>query len=440
MSDASSSRKFNRCIIDEKEIFMSWYEEVAYKIGYIEAHDLVKLSDSLGKVIDHQLAQKGLMRSTPMGLIRALKIDLVYLFTRHQCHINSSIFFDLAMDFVQSEYQLANSVGEDILANAIAKAQPNLQQLTASELNRIDQDFVTKLFTLCLMAKDDHTLRMEIGFGGNVIKLLRQALEFDDSNSQVKVFSSELLRQFVTVIDSLQEEMSTHPQIASLYKLKLVLNSNIYHQDDVLKLQQLDASLQALLAIGPKGIKKKVLAEIYSEKALAKHLSFNRMLRRIEQNGLVYEQIANRQPLVYLSHQGLKLIGPELATEFLKHANKELSGICQLPEIVQSEILKTVSYTETDYLRFLYKNGTKLSPRAVSVIAKQLLSGDYANKVVDVLLNLLHNKENLWMRAEICRLLSEVDKTAIVIKAMEGLALKDPSPKVRQIAREYLSV
>ena len=419
---------------------MSWYEDIAFKVKYIETNDQVKLADSLGKVLDHQLMQKGLMRSTPMGLIRALKVDLVYLFIKHRCHLNSSIFFDLAVDFLQTEYQLANSICEQILANAIVTAQPKAHTLNASELDRMDEDFTTKLFTLCLMAKDDHSLRMEVGFGDNVIKLLRQALEFDDSNSEIKVFSSDLLRQFVTVIETIQDEMTAHPQITSLYKLKLVLNSNIYHQEDTFKLQQLDASLKALLMIGPTGIKKKALKKLYAEQGLAKHLSFDRLLRRTDQSGLTYEQTVNRQTLIYPSYQALKLIASDLAVDFIKHSKKDLSGICKLPDIVQGEILKTVSFSETDTLRFLYKNGASLSPTAVSVIANQLLFGNYANKVVDVLLNLLHNKENLWMRAEICRLLSKVDKTAIVVKAMEGLAQKDPSPKVRQLAREYLSV
>lgn len=404
------------------------------KASYLDQQGLGPLLLKLQIRIHGFLMQEHDLRLFSPALARALTFDLTYLLIRHRAWHNAPILSELSIDFLCSEYQVPRHLGTQLIENSLDL----LHSYTPIELDwnaeKYEEEFLEHLFICSTLVGNDEALADDIGFGRNLIELLRTAVRLDqDANTaELFQFAPELAGKVYRIMTRIFEEQATCPWILDLYRLKNILQREPYTKKKTLNPEYLNRLFNLLLCCNWQGNDSKSIAA----SGIGEHLSSD--LGTLSRCGLVYEE-SRRRPLpnlIRLSAKGLELTRTAFSLAACASQHPALKG---LPAIYQTAVLERfLSNPSEDQLTWMKNQTPLLTPEALRLMIEILRQEQKDETLLEVFENLLHNQAHAWIRTEICEALPLADKPDVSRNLLQALAANDPSPMVRKAARTAL--
>lgn len=370
-------------------------------------------------------------RAVSPALVRSACFDLSYLLVRHRQWHHAELLPELAIDFLNSEYAIAGSISAQIVESAL----DILHSYTPRELDwsaeQYEEEFLEHLIICSLISADEDSLEIDLGFGRNVLNLLKSALALDDAGN-VFQFAPEVTQQLHKIMRRIFSELEESPANMDLYRLKNMLQRDASTNKNKLKKDYLVYLNQLLTACWPKGKTAKEL------EAIAEAELFSADLRLLQRNGLIYEEPGarkNQAALFRLSNKGYELTCMQFAFSRWSELGTELH-LSQLPSAYQSTVLQILAKESALQLQSLIeKEGQFLSPNALRFVIEHLKRSEDEKVLLDIFTNLLHNRAHAWIRVEICQALPLPSGEHLAGPMLDQLLNEDPSPMVRSAAR-----
>jgi hypothetical protein len=417
-----------------KEMTMDFVRSAQRKASYLDQQGLGPLLLKLQTRIHGFLMQEQDLRLVSPALARALTFDLTYLLMRHRAWHNAPILSELSIDFLCSEFQIPRQLGTQLVENSLDL----LHSYTPIELDwnaeKYEEEFLEHLFICSTLATNDEALADDIGFGRNLIELLRTAVRLDQDADTAGLFqfAPELAGKIYRIMNRIFTEQEACPWILDLYRLKNILQREPYTKKKTLTPEYLNRLFNILLCCNWQGNDAKTIAA----SGIGEHLSSD--LGTLSRCGLVYEE-SRRRPLpnlIRLSAKGLELTGAAFSMAACAVQHPELKG---LPAIYQAAVLERLLSNPSEGRMTWMKNQTPLlAPESLRLLIEILKQQQKDETLLEVFENLLHNHAHAWIRAEICEALPLADKPDVSQNLLRPLASQDPSPMVRQAARAAL--
>lgn len=381
------------------------------------------------------LLQESDPRMMSPALVRSAAFDLSYLLIRHRQWHHASLLPELAIDFLNSEYFIPNALSAGLVETALDV----LHSYTPRELDwsvaDYEEEFLEHLIICSLISLDEDSLEIDLGFGRNVLNLLKSALALESESPDVFQFASEATQQLNAIMQRVFSDLDQSPANMDLYRLKNVLQRDISTPKNKLKKPYLTYLATILTACWPLGKTSKELEE------LGKDELFSADLRLLTRNGLIYEEPASRrnQGSIYrLSNKGYELTSMHFAFSRWQDLGLELH-LAQLPSAYQATVLQILAKESAPRLQALIESeGQYLSPIALRFLIEHMKRHEGEKSLLEIFSNLLHNQAHAWIRVEICQALPLGNGESLAASILDQLLNEDPSPMVRSAARAAL--
>ncbi len=380
------------------------------------------------------LMQENELRSFSPATIRSFTFDLTYLLLRHRAWHNAPILSELTIDFLCSEFLVPRHLATQLVENSLDL----VHSYTPSELDWTaeiyEEEFLEHLFVCSTLAKDDNALADDIGFGRNLIELLRSAIRLDQDaeTTGLHQFAPELAGKLNMIMSRIFAEQDACPWALDLYRLKNILQRDAYTKKKNLVPIYLNRLFNILMSCNWLGNESQAIAS----SGIGEHIISD--MGTLSRCGLVYEEGRKRHEpaLIRLSAKGLELTRTAfaLAACTVKHPN--LKG---LPAIYQVAIVERLfGQAGDDPLAWIKSQSSALAPEALRLVIGLLKQQQKDETLLEVFEKLLHNQAHAWIRVEICEALPLADRLEISQNLLRPLAAEDPSPMVRNAARSAL--
>ena len=365
------------------------------------------------------------------GMIRATTFDLSYTLLRHRAWHNAPLLSEFAIDYLNSEYLLPRAVATMIVESALDL----LHSYTPAELdwdaNDYEKEFLEHLFVCSVIASEDAELAADIGFGRNVIELLKSAMNLGQSCEELFQFAPDLALRLHDLIQGILAAQAQEPWTIDLYKLKNWLQRDPYIKKSSLSAEYLAACLRILLACGPGGASLPSLEHKLKIESLR---TFITVLQRI---GLVYEELqsAGKPALYRLSHLGFELTASKFIYDLVQDRGFDIE-LKPLPAAYQANLLQGIwQHSPEEFTKTIMQQSKALSPDAVKMVIEYWKKQRRDETLLELFENMLHNRVHAWLRVQICHALPLQQKPDESKVLLESLAEHDHSPMVRNAAR-----
>ncbi len=404
------------------------------KSSFLDGQGLGSLLLKLQMRIHGSLMEEHDMRLFSPAMTRALTFDLTYILIRHRAWHNAPILSELTIDFLSSEYLVARHMGTQLVENSLDL----LHSYTPSELDwdaeKYEVEFLEHLFVCSTLAADDDALADDIGFGRNLIELLRTAIRIDQDAETAGLFqfAPELAGKLHTIMGRIFAQQEDCPWALDLYRLKNILQRDPYTKKKNLSAEYLNRLFNILLSCNWQGIDIKTIAA----SGIGEHLVSD--LSTLSRCGLVYEESRKRyEPaLIRLSAKGLELTKTAFAFAACVVKRPVLKG---LPAIYQASVLERLLSQANDLqMDWIQNQSVTLAPEALRLVVSILKQQQKGETLLELFEKLLHNHAHAWIRVEICEALPIAERPEISQDLLRPLAAEDPSPMVRNAARSAL--
>lgn len=396
----------------------------------LKAENLRPIVKKLQKVIHSRLMESSDPRVIPPALLRSAAFDLSYILIRHRQWHHAELLSELAIDFLTSEYLIPGSVATQIVENALDV----LHSYTPREMDwspsDYEREFLEHLIICSLISRDEESLAIDLGFGRNVLGLLKNALDLE-SGPGIFHFASDLTQNLSVIMQRIFDEIDESPANMDLYRLKNLLQRDDATTKNKLKKDYLQTLNKILTACWPDG---KTESEL---QALVQDEHFASDLRLLLRNGLIYEepQSLRKKPLYRLSNKGYELTCMQFAFSHWQTVGDALH-LHDMPSAYQSTVLQILAKESRPQLQSLIETeGQYLSPQALRFVIEHLKQNDGEQGLLEIFENLLHNQAHAWIRVEICQALPLPSGRTLPGPELDALLNDDPSPMVRSAAR-----
>ncbi|MBC7530156.1 MAG: hypothetical protein H7318_01170 [Oligoflexus sp.] len=374
-------------------------------------------------------------RTVSPALVRSAAFDLSYLLIRHRQWHHASLLPELAIDYLNSEYFIPHTLSAQLVETALDV----LHSYTPRELDwssaDYEEEFLEHLIICSLISLDEDSLEIDLGFGRNVLNLLKSALALENESPDVFQFAPEITQHLNAIMQRIFGELEESPANMDQYRMKNVLQRDISTTKNKLKTSYLVYLGKILTACWPEG---KTAAEL---EQLGEGELFSADLRLLARNGLIYEEPGARrnQSSVYrLSNKGYELTCMQFAFSRWQDLGGELH-LAQLPSPYQATVLQILAKESAPRLQALIeKEGQHLSPVALRFVIEHLKRHEGEKGLLEIFSNLLHNQAHAWIRVEICQALPLSNGESLAAAILDQLLNEDPSPMVRSAARAAL--
>jgi hypothetical protein len=400
------------------------------KAEALRTETLKPIVRKLQKTIHSCILQNSEPRLVPPGLIRAAAFELSYILVRHRPWHHAALLSELAIDFLSSEYMVAAGPAAQIVESAL----DILHSYTPRELDWSSEDyereFLEHLIICSLIARDEEALAIDIGFGRNVLSLLKSAVDLE-SAPDVFNFASELTQGTFAIMQSIFSEVDESPSRMDLYRLKNLLQRDDATPKNRLKKDYLQTLNKILAACWPEGKTEKQLKDLIQDDR------FGSDLRLLMRNGLLYEEprTLRQAPLFRLSHKGYELTCMHFAFTHWHEVGNRLH-LQDMPSAYQSTVLQILAKESVPQLQnLLQTEGQFLSPIALRFVIDHMKQSEDEQGLLEIFSNLLHNRVHAWIRVEICQALPLPSGQTLSAPEFDSLLNDDASPMVRSAAR-----
>ncbi|MBC7662117.1 MAG: hypothetical protein H7249_20670 [Chitinophagaceae bacterium] len=400
----------------------------------LNQESLQPIVKKLQNSIYSMLLQETDPRSLSPALVRSACFDLSYLLIRHRQWHHAALLPELAIDFLNSEYHIPGSLSAQMVESALDV----LHSYTPRELDwsadDYEEQFLEHLIVCSLISLDEESLAIDLGFGQNVLTLLKNALNVG-SDEDVFQFAPELTQQLNKIMERIFAELDESPANMDLYRLKNVLQRDPSTSKNKLNRDYLISLSTMLTACFPDGKSAKDL------EAFATSELFGADLRLLSRNGLIYEEPQARRsqgPLFRLSNKGYELTCMQFAFSRWQELGESLH-LQDLPSPYQATSLQILAKESSPQLQNLIeKEGQYLSPVALRFVIDHMKRHGGEKSLLEIFLKLLHNQAHAWIRVEICQALPLPNGDCLAGALLDSLLNEDPSPMVRSAARAAL--
>ncbi len=392
---------------------------------------LLPLAKKLQSAIHNSLIQHTAGRPWPEGLVRAASFELSYLLLRHRAWHYASLLAELATDFLVSEYQIPGGISELVVEAGLEVIHGYTAREAHWSAADYEREFLEHLIVCSLLSLDEESLAGDLGFGANVMRLLRSALALEDQGDSVH-FPQEVALQINEIMRSLFDELERFPEAMDMYRLKNHLQRDEATPKYRLTAPYLRALNSILAACWPEGRSE---ADLMAEHPTEHFASDLRLLMR---SGLIYaEPQAKRSkgPRYRLSAKGYEFTCMQFGFTRWRELGQSIH-LQDLPAAYQATALQLLAKENGDKLQaLLAEEGPYLRPVALRFVVDHLKQANDAKSLLEIFENLLHNKAHAWIRVEICQALPLPNGEMIEDSLLQTLLHEDPSPMVRSAAR-----
>lgn len=408
----------------------------ARKSQALNQESLQPIVKKLQSSIYSMLLQEADPRSVSPALVRSACFDLSYLLIRHRQWHQAPVLLELAIDYLNSEYLIPGTLSAQIVEAALDV----LHSYTPLELDwtteDYNQEFLEHLIICSLVSIDEESLEIDLGFGKNVLSLLKNALTLEaESLPDVFQFAPDITQQLNTIMQRVFGELDESPANMDLYRLKNALQRDAATTKHKLKREYLAYLGSILTACWPEGKRAKEL------EAMGTSEFFAADLRLLLRNGLIYEEPAtrrHRESIYRLSNKGYELTCMQFAFSRWQDLGQALH-LAELPSPYQATLLQILAKESAPRLQsLLEKEGQFLSPVALRFVIEHMKRHEGEKSLLEIFANLLHNQAHAWIRVEICQALPFANGESLADPLLDQLLNEDPSPMVRSAARAAL--
>lgn len=414
-----------------RDVFANFYK----KSQFLGQDSLQPILKKLQKTVQKLLLDECDPRTVSPLLIQTACFELSYLLIRHRLWHHASLLSELAIDFLNSEISLPRALSTQIVESALDILHSYTPRESDWQAEDFEEEFLEHLVVSALLSHDESALSIDLGFGQNLLALLKSALEIgtrSEEHPDVFQFAPEVAERLHRIMQRLFREIDEAPWAMDIFRLKNLLQRDPTHSRSVLQRPRLERLLDVLSDCWPNGATAETLQLRYpSEFAEAD-------IRILLRSGLLYEepQRKPKAPLLRLSAKGYEMSSLRFAFQNWDRLGADLH-LDALPSVYQATILQLVTQKAKDKLEgLLATEGKFLSPAALSIVADHMSKAQDTSSLLDIFENLLHNQAHAWLRREICRALPLEDGRTLPL--LDTLVHEDPSPMVRSAARAAL--
>lgn len=179
--------------------------------------------EALAAAVEAALADGPAFLTATETFKSCLTLDTVYALARHRLWINNNLFITALIDYLSSEYRLAESTVRSLLSDlapcAAALAQRRNGAAPASVLESDDRDFLRYVFVASATAADERALIADLGLGTRLLRRVRQSVETaSDTNSDA--FLAPLDADVGTVMVELAKDARSTPWALDVQRLR----------------------------------------------------------------------------------------------------------------------------------------------------------------------------------------------------------------------------
>lgn len=404
------------------------------KSEFLAQEGLQPILKKLQKTMQKLLLDECDPRAASPQLIHTACFELSFLLIRHRRWHHASLLSELAIDFMNSEFFLPRALSTQIVESALDVLHSYTPREKDWQVDDYEEEFLEHLVVSALLSHDEGALSIDLGFGQNLLALLKNSLELSirDENPDVFQFAPELAERLHRIMQRLFAEIEAEPWSMDIYRLKNLLQRDPTNSLSVLQLPRLEHLLNLLSAAWPEGATTEALSKQFPSEFADSDI------RLLIRSGLLYEEPQRRPkaPLLRLSAKGYEMSSLRFAFQNWEKLGSDLH-LDSLPSVYQATILQLITQKAKDRLGdLLAKEGQFLSPAALRIVAEHLSKGQDSSSLLDIFENLLHNRAHAWLRREICLALPLEDGRTLPL--LDSLVQDDPSPMVRSAARAAL--
>lgn len=409
---------------------MDTLSSYARKSEALKTESLRPIVKKLQKVIHSRLVEASDPRVIAPALLRSATFDLSYILIRHRQWHHAELLSELAIDYLTSDYLIPGTIATQIVESALDVLHsytPREIEWTALDY---EHEFLEHLIVCSLISRDEEALAIDLGFGRNVLGLLKNALELESGHGMFH-FASDLSQKLSDNMQRIFDEIEKKPEHMDLYRLKNLLQRDDSTAKNKLKMGYLQILNTILTACWPDG---KTEAELQGE---VEDDHFATDLRVLLRNGLLYEEPRSRgqKSLYRLSNKGYELTSTNFAFSHWQEVGSQLH-LQHMPSAYQSTVLQILAKESVENLQDLLEaEGQYLSPQALRFVVEHLKQSGDEQGLVEIFANLLHNQAHAWIRVVICQALPLPSGKTLSPDALDNLLNHDPSPMVRSAAR-----
>lgn len=149
-----------------------------------------------------------------------LTLDLVYALARHRLWVNNNLFITALVDFLSSEYRLAESTVRELLLGLAAVAA-EVAQAPGPVAETDAKDFLRYVFVASATAADESSLVADLGLGHRLLRRVRQSVETTACDSET--FLAPLDADVAAVMAELARDTSETPWALDVQRLRFEL-------------------------------------------------------------------------------------------------------------------------------------------------------------------------------------------------------------------------
>lgn len=203
------------------------------------------------------VAVSALKDTVPLGVLKALRTDLVYAVARHHHFCAAPLFVDILADLLASDYRLTRNIAESLAQGATDLPTLDGDSALLSAVPPTNAEFLRSVFVASAAAKSEQALVIDLGLGTALLMRIRETVETTVSGARternVVRFLPEIDAQITDILVELANEAKAVPWIVQIHRLRYHLIGATPPLSVWLKVHGTKAVFDLLLAIGGRG-------------------------------------------------------------------------------------------------------------------------------------------------------------------------------------------
>ena len=408
------------------------------KMALCEGPDVTRKSLMFSQVLqDFQQNTKDPI-SLPRAAWRLLVFDLSYLFQRYPNFLKSPFFFELSVSFFQTEYGFPFSMAEDLMSAFLhrwfqeADGEPIIMDPS------LDQTLMEQLLITALQADKDENLALELGFGTELMQLIKASFELFETPSEslapsAFVFAPKRTADMLNALRGIVPQWQNCPWSLDLLRLHSLLWPRQPAANPHDKNLDLPVAMALITSCARQPQTQAQLESRFSADRVAA------LLPLILEAKLLFAWVGpkHKRPSYELSELGFAMTQVFFSYQYWQQ-NPHTIQLRKVPGPYHKALLRLVYERDPNlWEETIHRDAMHMSPLACEENFLTYQNHKELESVLEFFKNLLHNRPHAWVRAAVCRVIP-IDEGHEDVEALFGLLLNDDSMSIRETARHRI--
>lgn len=417
------------------------FANIVEKINWLSKNCSRAVSKEIHRVISQSVQESFAHNTIPSRVSDLMILDIMYCYLRNARWTNVTLFCEIFADYLICNFSLDRDCCEDLVLRLSSSLSP---MLPLQELDpKTEKEFLRYLFLCTSIAKNGEEAFSHFGFGINIFKRIKQAVEItndmtkEDLSTDEARFIADIDAALVEVIFEITEEYNVNPGIIDLHKLSFLVSDMSPDEKVLIHGIGLEKVLSLLVALGAKkslssqDIQRKLVLEKDQAKAVFT------LLQRVDLIFMIEDSTNPAKARWSLSDLGLSIAAPAFAQEFWQTFDgSDWKAIFQLNGHYQEATIELMPQNLIPRaLELTIEQIKGLAPKSLAALFT-LIFQQGLTAIGEQLAIRIVTSEALspWLRKEACDFLSQRSSCEEIRQILKNVAESDVSNSVKDAA------